>query len=238
MMTDRPGFLFSSATVGRGVFQIELGLPSVSLIEEDDFEFRTTSLTALARYGVSDDLELRLGAPVYTEVRVEFDRFDDSESGYGDLEVGLKWHLIDGEGARPDFALIPSVIVPTGEDGFSVEDPVYQLNAALEWSLAGGWGLMGLGGVLSGEEGDGGRFYQETAALNLWRTLPSSPDWSVFGELAFITTDLGDGAESVFLGGGVEYLVSNDLQLDAFFDRGLTDESPDWLFGLGLSARF
>jgi hypothetical protein len=60
----------------------------------------------------------------------------------------------------------------------------------------------------------------------------------VFGEVAFVTTDLDDGADSSFAGAGVKYWLSNDLQLDGFFDRGLTDESPDWLFGIGLTARF
>ena len=69
--TDRPGFLFSSLTVGRGVVQAELGLPSVTLDESDDVEVRSTSLVGLLRFGVSDDFELRLGAPIYNEVRVE-----------------------------------------------------------------------------------------------------------------------------------------------------------------------
>src|SRR5690349_2026381 len=140
IVTDRPGFLFSSLTVGRGVFQAELGLPSVTLIEDGDAELRATSAVALFRLGVGDGFELRLGAPVYTEIRTEFGRLSDTESGYGDLEVGAKWHLLDNDGVRPSFALIPSAILPTGEEGFSAEEPVYQLNATAEWTLASSWG--------------------------------------------------------------------------------------------------
>ena len=57
-------------------------------------------------------------------------------------------------------------------------------------------------------------------------------------EAAYILTNLAGASDSSFLGGGIKYLVSNDLQLDLSFDRGLTSDSPDWLFGLGLSARF
>jgi Putative MetA-pathway of phenol degradation len=234
--TDRPGFLFSSLTVGRGTFQTELGLPAVTLIQDGDSEFRSTSLVVLLRFGVADNLELRLGAPVYTEARVEFGPFDETESGYGDLEAGVKWHVLDNEGGRPSFALIPSVILPTGEEGFSAEDPVYQLNAVSEWTLADGWGLAGLAGYLNGPAGDD-RFNQEVFALSLGRSLPS-PAWSAYGEAAYVVTDLDGASDSSFLGGGIKYLVSNDAQLDLNFDRGLTDDSPDWLFGLGLSARF
>lgn len=226
--TDRPGFLFSSLSVGRGIFQIELGLPTVALIESGDADVRTTSFSALLRHGITDDLELRLGAPVYAD--------NETGSGYGDLELGARWHILDNEGSRPSFALIPSVILPTGEDGFTADDPVYQLNAALEWALADGWGLAGLAGILNGPSG-GDRYMQETFALSLGRSL-SSPAWSAYGEAAHIVTDLDGAGDASFLGGGVKYLISSDTQLDLSFDRGLTDESPDWLLGLGLSARF
>jgi hypothetical protein len=234
--TDRPGFLFSSLTVGPHVFQTELGLPSVTLIEIGDVKARATSLVALVRYGVSDTFELRLGGPVYTRTRVDFGSFTATDSGYGDLEVGAKWHLVDNAGARPSFALIPSVMLPTGQKGFSNEDPVYQLNTASEWALANGWGLAALAGYLNGPAGDG-RYHQETFALSLGRSLPS-PKWSAYGEAVYVATNLDGAADSSFLGAGVKYLVSNDVQLDLSFDRGLTSDSPDWLLGLGFSARF
>lgn len=236
IVTDRPGILSSSLTVGKGVFQVELGLPSVTLNERGDTKVRSTTASALLRYGVSDDFELRLGAPLYTATRVEVGRSHASEGGYGDLEVGAKWHLLDNAGGRPSFALIPSAILPTGQDGLSAEDPIYQLNAMAEWTLANGWGIGALGGVLNGPAGDD-RYYQETFALAAGRSLPS-PAWSAYGELAFFTTDLEGAADSSFVGAGIKYLASPNFQLDLSFDRGLTDGSPDWLFGFGLSARF
>lgn len=234
--TDRPGLLFSSLTVGHGVFQAELGLPSVTLIEDGGAELRTTSAVALFRYGVGDDFELRLGAPLYTETRVDFGRFSDTESGYGDLEAGVKWHLLDNGGVRPSFALIPSVILPTGEDGFTAGDPVYQLNAIAEWTLASGWGIGALAGYLNGPDGDD-HYGQETFALAAGRSL-ASPEWSAYGEAAYVKSDLGDGSDAAFLGAGIKYLVTNDVQLDLSFDRGLNDDAADWLFGFGLAARF
>jgi len=236
IVTDRPGILFSSLTVGKGVFQTELGLPSVTLDESQGATVRSASAVALLRYGLSDRLELRLGAPIYTETRLSFGPSHASDGGYGDLEVGAKWHLLDNQGGRPSLALIPSVIVPTGQDGFSAEDPTYQLNAMAEWTLAGGWGIGALGGLLNGPSGDG-RYHQETFALAAGRSLPS-PAWSAYGELADVATGLEGASDSSFVGAGIKYLVSQNFQLDLSFDRGLTSDSPDWLFGLGLAARF
>jgi len=228
IVTDRPGFLFSSLVVSHRVFQTELGLPAVTLIESDDVEIRSTSVVGLVRYGVSENFELRLGGPIYTETR--------TDSGYGDLEVGAKWHLVDNQDGRPSFALIPSVILPTGEDGFTADDPVYQLNAMAEWTLESGWGISALGGYLNGPSGDD-RYNQEILAFGAGRSLPS-PAWSAYGEVAYVTTDAQGASDASFAGGGLKYLVSDDVQLDVSFDRGLTGDSPDWLFGLGLAARF
>jgi hypothetical protein len=236
LVTDRPGITFSSLTVGRGVFQAELGLPSLTLTESGNSELRTTTASALVRYGLSDRFELRVGAPLYTETRVEVGRSHSSESGYGDLEVGAKWHLLDNQGSRPSFALIPSAILPTGQDGFSAEDPVYQLNAMAEWTLANGWGIGALGGYLNGPSGDD-RYNQGTLAVAAGRSLPL-PAWSAYGELAFVTTDLDGASDSAFAGAGVKYLATPNFQLDLSFDRGLTGDSPDWLFGFGVAARF
>jgi len=222
IVTDRPGFLFSSLTVGRGVLQTEWGIPAVTV----NADTHLISLFGLVRYGMTPDFELRLDGPLYNQS-------NGHESGYGDLEIGAKWHLTDNQGARPSFALIPSVTFPAGQKGFSAGRPVYQLNAMAEWTLPEGWGAGALAGYLNGPA-DGGqsrRYGQGTFAVSLGRSLPS-PKWSAYGEAVWLTTD------PWFVGGGIKYLASNDLQLDLSFDRGLTSDSPDWLFGLGIAARF
>ena len=197
---------------------------------------RLTSLFGLVRYGVTQNFELRLDAPVYNESRVRVGGQTSTDRGFGDLEIGAKWHLLDNHGAQPSFALIPSVIVPVGEKEFSAGRPVYQLNAMAEWNLASGWGIGALAGYLNGPSA-GDRYGQETLGVSLGRSLPS-PKWSAYGEAVYVATSLEGAGDSSFLGGGIKYLVSNDFQLDLSFDRGLSADSPDWLFGFGVSARF
>jgi hypothetical protein len=225
IVTDRPGFLFSSLTVGRGVFQTEWGIPAVTVNNGGGVDTRFTSLFGLVRYGVTQNFELRLDAPVYNESRVRVGGLTSTDRGFGDLEIGAKWHLLDNHGAQPSFALIPSVIVPTGDKGFTADHPIYQLNAMAEWNLASGWGIGALAGYLNGPSG-GDRYGQETLAVSLGRSLPS-PKWSAYGEAVYVLTSLDGASDSSFLGGGIKYLVSNDFQLDLSFDRGLTTDSPD-----------
>jgi hypothetical protein len=239
IVTDRPGFLFSSLTVGRGVVETEWGIPAVTVNAAAGVGTRLTSLFGLVRYGVTDALELRLDSPVYNESRVTVGGRTATGHGVGDLEVGAKWHLLDNHGAQPSFALIPSVIVPTGASGFTADHPVYQLNAMAEWNLASGWGIGALAGYLSGlnSPSGGDRYGQGTFGVSLGRSLPSQK-WSAYGEAVYVATNLAGASDSSFLGGGIKYLASNDLQLDLSFDRGLTADSPDWLFGLGIAIRF
>jgi hypothetical protein len=239
LATDRPGFLFSSLTVGRGVVQAELGLPAItwSDVGISDGDLQTYGLPLTVRVGVSDALELRLGSPsLFTATRLDNSGATVSDDGLGDLEVGLKWHLLDADGARPSFALIPSVVVPVGDEGFSVEEPAYLLNAAAEWTLAGGWSATGLAGVRFADTG-AATYRELTFGAALGRTLPD-PAWSAYGEAVWVTNDLGDGVDAPFVGGGLKRLLSNDFQLDLFVDRGLSEEAPDWLFGFGVSRRF
>ena len=239
LVTDRPGLLFSSTTVGRGVVLTEWGIPAVTVDNAGGVDARLTSLVGLVRYGVTDAFELRLGGPVYNESRVRVGGRTFTDRGFGDLEIGAKWHLLENHGAQPSLALIPSVIVPTGAKDFTADHPVYQLNVMAEWNLANDWGAGALVGYLNGPSGGdrGSRYGQETLGVTLGRSLPS-PKWSAYGEAVYVVTNLAGASDSAFLGGGIKYLVSNDAQLDLSFDRGLTSDSPDWLLGLGLAARF
>lgn len=237
--TDRPGFLFSSLTVGRGVFQVELGLPAITWSDVGiaDGDLQTYALPVSLRYGLSDTVELRLGSPaLFSHARLDSSGETLSDDGFGDLEVGLKWHALDADGAAPSFALIPSVVLPVGETGFSVEEPAYLVNAIAEWTLVNGWGASGLAGLRFGDTGEE-TFREWTVAAGLGHALPI-PEWSAYAEAALVANDLGDGFEAPFLGAGFKRLIGSDFQLDLSVDRGFSDETPDWLFGFGLSGRF
>src|SRR5262245_3846378 len=69
IVTDRPDFVESSLTVGKYRFQIETSV-NLERDDQDDVKFRTWTTPTLLRFGVSDNLELRLESDGYTRARV------------------------------------------------------------------------------------------------------------------------------------------------------------------------
>lgn len=80
--------------------------------------FRAAEATFIARYGVTDDLELDLDIPfLYAEQELDFfggGSADASDGGLDDVGAGLRYALFREEGARPDVILSLSTRAPTG----------------------------------------------------------------------------------------------------------------------------
>lgn len=231
LLTDRPGLLFATSTVGAGVWQVETGVPLYH-DASGGVESHSENLVAVLRRGLGGPLELRLGTAA-----TQFDSGlpgDYVVSGVGDLELGLKWLVRDGAGGGPAVVLIPSVVLPTGNDDLSAGDPVGTLNAVASFSLGGGWGASALAGVRGGES-DGERFADLSVAGLLGHALPWE-GWSGFVEAGWTEADTGE--EIGVAGAAVTWLVTDDLQLDASLGRGIAGSAADWRWELGAAARF
>jgi hypothetical protein len=235
--TDRPGFAFNTGVVGKGVVQLELGVPQVTEYDSGDATSRVYSAVGLLRLGVAEHWEVRIGAPMYNFLRINQPGPDTDDEGFGDAEIGAKVHVLDAKGGTPAICLIPSIILPTGATGFSGEDPGATFNATFEWTTRNGWSLKDLTGLASYAVPPDDRTTQWTEAFAFGRTIGSSK-WSAYGELGALDNDLPGTGVAAYLGGGIAVLAGNDVQLDLYFDRGLTDDAADWLHGFGVSARF
>ena len=95
LSTDRPDFVESSLTVGKGVFQIEAGI-STERSREGGLGARTSSTPTLLRFGFSSNMEFR----VETEGALQLRSGGARQSGSADTALGVKWHVQDGEGNR------------------------------------------------------------------------------------------------------------------------------------------
>lgn len=220
--TDRPGLGYNPATVDRGTLQVELGLPSAAATASGDVDVQSYSFPVALRFGVVPGLELRLGTSLYEAVRTETGGQSraDGEIGFDVLQAGAKLNLAAQTGF--DVALLPSVYIPAegGDVGFSGV-------AVAAWSLPYGFGLSTAAGFFA----QGGDVNGDFVAV-LGRSLADRV--SGYVEAAAYPAD---GTTPAYAGAGLAFLVSPDLQLDAHFDRGLTDDADDWLFGAGLSFR-
>jgi hypothetical protein len=102
---ERPTIATHAHTVAPGWVEIEAGM------ERDRFTdaSRTSTAAAVVKVGLSRRTQLDLD-PTWQRIETG----EVSQSGVGDLTMGLKWRLLDGARLLGDFALEPAVKLPTG----------------------------------------------------------------------------------------------------------------------------
>ena len=109
-------------------------------------------------YGVWPDMHLNL-VPVFIHTLPEGGR---SEYGFGDFRVALKWRLIHETDDRPELAIYPAVVIPTGDArrGLGNGQVSYQFPVWLEKSWGAGWSSYGgAGWTLNRAPGQRDYFY-------------------------------------------------------------------------------
>lgn len=233
--TDRPDFVESSDTVGRGRAQIETSLAW----ERDRAKgTRTTLLSTptLLRLGVSEDWELRLESDGRQRQRTRAAALDTTQQGWADASLGVKWHMRDGEGAAPGVAWLLHADLDSGSAAFRGEGMRPSVRVVMEWELDENWSA-GLMPGLAWEKANGNRYAAGIFGAVLGRSL--SETTRVFAELALphIAAGRHGGTQATF-DFGAAWLLTSDVQIDLSAARGLNHRTPDWSAGIGLSVRF
>jgi hypothetical protein len=225
--TDRPGFLFSPTLVPEGRLQVEAGLPLAFLDEEGGTETDLFSLPVQLRYGLGPSVELRLGSPVYNWLRADG---GSDEQGFGDLEVGVKTPLGLPLG-QDAAALLAGLRLPTGDHDFRADDPAPSLNAMAAWTVSETalTGMLGLAYTPIDHDDDA---LVGTVAGLASRALGS--DWTGSLEGVWLP-GIENAPDTAYAGLLATKLLADELQLDLSVERGLTDDSSDWILGVGAS---
>jgi len=231
LVTDRPDITESSNVVGRGVWQIESGVGFERDGEGDAGERSLAAPMALARIGLSQRLELRIGADGYVSSQAVAGGVPRS-SGLSDLTLGVKYVL--AEDARGfGVSVIPFVSVPSGSAAFSSGgyDPTIKLTWARD--LPHGFGLSGNFNYSSVTEGE--RFNQGEAMASLGHDLGGG--WAGFWELYGATALERDGSAAWLVDTGITHPLGGNAQFDVSVGRGLNRAAPNWFLGIGFSMR-
>lgn len=230
LVGDRPDFTESASAVTR--LQVESGYTFTGNGSVDAHEVGEV----LLRIPVVEGLELRAGLSSYAweEASPPAAPSDPERSGFTDAALGVKLELAEppaGEGG-PAFALLAGTSLPTGDVSDAGAQPGVKLAAAVDLS-----DRLSLGsnvGVEAREEDDI-RFGELSGSLALGVGLAEAVGAYVEG-YGFVPT--GDGPDaSAVLNGGLTWLVSPDLQLDARIGTGMSGPQPDVIAGAGVVWR-
>ncbi len=215
LITDRPDVAESSRTVGKYTFQVELGAD----ITDPAMDERTVVFPLKVRQGVSDNFELHLETDTF--------QISQDDSGLTSPELGFKWHL----GDKPDawsIGLLSAVSIPLNDE----QGVVFSPTLAFDFDLGKDFGLgtnVGATIFLSPRDtqADNARF-----AMSLGKGWNDRLSTFIegFGEATF------SGTLTLATDAGVTYLITPNMQFDAYVRQGLYQRS-DLGAGLGFSFR-
>jgi len=231
LVTDRPDATEASSVVGKGTLQIETG-GFYESFEKGGVKLESyTYNTALVRYGILDNLELRLGWD-FTEgiAKVQGNRLDNVTSGFSPLLLGVKVAITEEKGLLPEIALIGHIFpVFTASQDYRPETTGIDFRFSLSHTLSENSSLAyNIGGQWGNDSPEASAIY--TLAYGYSIT-------DKFGAYAELYGDLPeDSSANHYWDAGITYLVSNDLQLDSYIGTSIT-EGQDILLGIGLSYR-
>jgi len=242
--TERHDFTQSAVTVGRGVFQIESGYSYFYKDTKEEIEASHTGPEMLLRYGISEDIEIRLRWNyVWQFIDVEPNR-----SGSEDLRYSVKLQMT----RQPEAGLLPTSALevrgsaPTGGSEYSTRLVEVSLDYIYQWELAEGTTLAGSTGFGTDGFGDYGLLPDE----------PTSNRYIVMTQSAVVGFELSEsntlyvewygafskGLEDEFvisvLNLGIDHYLTNNFVLDIRGAVGLSGDSDDLIFGIGGGYRF
>ncbi len=236
--TDRPDFVESSNTVGKGRFQVEASF-AYERNNLDGVKDRTWSTPFLLRYGVSDDWEVRFETDGHISARS-----DDSASGmhikqtgFADSSLGVKWHAMDEANGMPSLGFLFHLDVASGSSAFRGKGVRPSVRMVAEWDLPQDMSLGLMPGIMLDKTATGERFTSGIFGIVLGKGWTDQLRSFVEISMPQIASNKYGGTVAAFTVGAA-YLLTKDVQIDTALSRGLNNRTPNWSWTVGLSAKF
>lgn len=244
LSTDRPDKTESAYTVDAGHFQIESDLVAFSH-DRDTSGGGDTRVKAWAiapvnfKVGLLNRVDLQTVIETYNHVTTD-DRAAGTktrQSGFGDVTSRVKINLWGNDGGATALALMPFLKYPTSQDALGNNSVEGGLIVPLAIELPAGFGLGLMTEVDFNRDDPGHGHHAEfvnsiTLSHDLWGPLGGYIEfWSVTSSERGTpwqgTVDLG-----------LTYGLTDNIQLDAGVNLGVTRSAEDVSPFLGLSIRF
>jgi hypothetical protein len=240
IQTDRPDFVESSNTVGKGRFQIETSI-AYEFDKNSSERTRTFSTPTLFRFGVSENWELRFETDgiLNQDVQDLATRQSNRASGYSDFALGLKWHQDDGDEKTlsPSTGWLFHLDMPAGSKAFLSHQVRPSLRYVAEWELPNDYSLGVMPGFIYDVNDDKDRYLAGILGVVLGKSFTDK--FRGFVEFGGQTiTSKSNGGSQLTFDLGMAYLLTNLVQLDLVYNRGLNHYTPDDFIGMGLSIKY
>ncbi len=238
IVTDRPDFVESSNVVGKGRVQIETSV-AADRERAPGLRERSVSTPTLLRYGVGENVEVRLETDGWFRQRSTIDNPPASlrTGGIADTAIGLKWHVLDADGGAPSVGVLVHADLPTGAAALRGHGVRPSLRLAAEWDLPDDLSLGLMPGIASQTGDDGRRFTSAIFGVVVGKQWNAR--WRSFVELsAPQIARARDGGTLASVDIGAAYLVNKHCQIDTALSHGLNSRTPDLSFTVGLSVKY
>lgn len=232
--TDRPDFVESSQVVGKGRLQIE---SSVALERDGSGAERQTvwATPTLLRFGITRNIELRVESDGALRQRTgAAGTPQNTERGYADTSLGLKWHLADAAGKAPSLGLLLHSDLSTGSALFRGQGTRPSARIVAEWDLPGDMSLGVMPGV--GYEKSGDRHAYGIFGVVVGKAWTHQVRSLIELSSAHIARTSRGGSEAR-LSVGAAYLLKRNMQIDMAVSRGLNNRTADLGLTFGLSYK-
>lgn len=230
LVTDRPDFTESTASVAAGRVQVESGYTLSRTAGSEEHALGEV----LVRVGVARRVELRVVPDSYLLVEGP----DGTVEGLADPSLGAKATLVepgpDAAGPVPAVALLTSVSLPAGDDALNPDGAQPSAALALGWDV-GDRLSVGANVKHTRRLSEGERFGRTTASAALG--VSATGRLGAYLEYYTLRPTAPASGDADVVDGGITFLLGPDAQLDARVGVGLGPPAADLIFGLGLSVR-
>lgn len=231
MITDRPDETEAPSTVAKGYLQIESGFFYRDWRNDPRRHKEWAYNTTLLRYGLLDNLELRLGTDVVQLwERPHGQEIQRTETGFEPLLAGVKFGIAEENGIFPEIGFMGHVRLP-----FAASEQFRPENMGVDFRFAFTHTLN--------ENSDlsynfGAEWHNDASRPTYIYTISYGYDLTdqlgIYGELYGDLHE--DESAEHFWDAGITYLLSQNFQLDAFVGTGINAPQQLWT-GAGFSWR-
>lgn len=225
---DRPGLGFTPQVLAAGDTTLEQGLPTWTRDRAAGTTQALYTTDSLLRLGIGGPFELQLGSSPFNALHENGAGRDRWFHGRGDSVLGLKYAPSPRDAAFT-WGLLGSVEFTDGAQAFRSERRQYLLGAQFN--------------LQANENNSLGLYLQDVRSGGADSTTVAASDNYALGKTVTLYAEAAwlhvpDQGSGTVAGGGLAWMVTPRVQLDAGFDRRLSGAAPDWQTNLGVSIYF